>query len=139
MKKFVQLLLAFLSLIAGYVFVYHVLFSLFTIPDGYRPVKGILSFLLAASIAVFTWKKLENLREGQAHAIFSGGFIVGSVSFLVGFLGPMILNPTSGQGPLLGIFITGPLGFIIGLVGGGIYWKIRTGKDSSTSGKGTID
>lgn len=42
--------------------------------------------------------------------------ILGLVGFLSGFLGPMVLSPESNQGPLLGILITGPLGFLAGLV-----------------------
>jgi hypothetical protein len=33
-----------------------------------------------------------------------------------GFLGPMILAPEANQGPLLGIFITGPLGLVVGAI-----------------------
>jgi len=40
--------------------------------------------------------------------------IVGGVCFVAGFFGPMILAPQANQGPMLGIFITGPLGFIAG-------------------------
>ena len=46
------------------------------------------------------------------------GTILGVVGFLCGFVGPVIFMPEANQGPLLGIFITGPLGFIIGLVVG---------------------
>jgi hypothetical protein len=46
------------------------------------------------------------------------GFIVGAVGFGLGFFGPMLLDPTSGNGPLLGIFITGPLGGLIGIAAG---------------------
>jgi len=55
---------------------------------------------------------------------FVGGAIVGSVGFAAGFFGPIIFMPDSNQGPLLGIFITGPLGFVVGAVGGfgyGVY------------------
>jgi hypothetical protein len=41
---------------------------------------------------------------------------VGGVSFLAGFAGPILLSPNSPQGPLLGIFFTGPLGFVIGAI-----------------------
>lgn len=34
--------------------------------------------------------------------------------FLAGFIGPMIVAPSANQGPMVGIFITGPLGFIAG-------------------------
>ena len=44
--------------------------------------------------------------------------IVGGVGFLLGFVGPMVLTPGANQGPMLGIFITGPLGFLCGLVWG---------------------
>jgi hypothetical protein len=32
----------------------------------------------------------------------------------VGFVGPMMVTPDANQGPMLGIFITGPLSFIAG-------------------------
>jgi hypothetical protein len=46
---------------------------------------------------------------------------VGTVSFAAGFLGPMILAPGANQGPLLGILITGPAGFVVGLAAG--IWR----------------
>jgi hypothetical protein len=42
--------------------------------------------------------------------------VVGVISFLVGFAGPIILHPDLPQGPLLGIFFTGPLGALAGAV-----------------------
>jgi hypothetical protein len=46
------------------------------------------------------------------------GAIVGAIGFICGFVGPVIFTPDANQGPLLGIFITGPLGFVVGLVVG---------------------
>lgn len=43
-------------------------------------------------------------------------FGLGGVSFAIGFFGPMLLAPGANQGPMLGIFITGPLGTLAGLV-----------------------
>ena len=59
-----------------------------------------------------------------AYAVL-GGLIVGSISFAAGFFGPIILQPDSPQGPLLGIFFTGPAGFVIGLIGGAITGVVR--------------
>jgi hypothetical protein len=39
---------------------------------------------------------------------------VGAVSFFAGFIGPIVLTPKSNLGPLLGIFVTGPIGFLLG-------------------------
>jgi hypothetical protein len=58
-----------------------------------------------------------------------GGIIIGSIGFVSGFVGPIIFSPSSNQGPLLGIFITGPIGFLLGLVGGGLYWWIKVKKE----------
>jgi hypothetical protein len=47
-------------------------------------------------------------------------FTLGGVGFLSGFLGPLALSPEANQGPLLGIFITGPAGVVIGIVLGSV-------------------
>jgi hypothetical protein len=54
-----------------------------------------------------------------------GGCLIGGIGFLAGFLGPMLLVPDANQGPMLGIFITGPLGFLLGLFSGGLLALIR--------------
>jgi len=46
--------------------------------------------------------------------------VVGGLSFLAGFVGPMVFAPDANQGPLLGIFITGPAGVVLGLLWGGL-------------------
>lgn len=48
-------------------------------------------------------------------AAFMGGLIVGSASFFVGALGPLLLL-RGGQGTSLGFFLTGPLGFDVGAI-----------------------
>lgn len=56
------------------------------------------------------------------------GIKYGAIGFAIGFLGPMLLDPSSGNGPLLGIFITGPLGFVVGL-GRGAWLRRRSRAD----------
>ncbi len=55
--------------------------------------------------------------------VLGWGVVVGFAGFVLGFFGPMVLAPGANQGPLLGIFITGPLGFLAGL-GFGIYKEL---------------
>jgi hypothetical protein len=45
--------------------------------------------------------------------------VVGGVAFSAGFFGPMLLDPSAAQGPLLGLFITGPVGLL-----GGYAWGL---------------
>ena len=46
------------------------------------------------------------------------GAIIGAIGLLGGFVGPVIFTPDANQGPLLGILITGPIGFLVGMVVG---------------------
>lgn len=54
--------------------------------------------------------------------IMSTSLSIGVIAFLIGFVGPIILMPEANLGPLLGLFITGPLGFLLGGVIG--FWRI---------------
>lgn len=49
-----------------------------------------------------------------------GAILLGVVGFSAGFFGPILLNPEANQGPLVGIFITGPGGLILGGILGAI-------------------
>jgi hypothetical protein len=49
------------------------------------------------------------------------GLALGAVGFIAGFFGPIALNPDANQGPLVGIFITGPGGLLGGFVLGAIF------------------
>ena len=62
-------------------------------------------------------------------AALLGALILGGIGFVGGFFGPILLTDAN-QGPLLGIFITGPLGFFLGALLGAIFGpslKKRTG------------
>ena len=61
---------------------------------------------------------------GRASWIGIGALIVGAAGFGAGFVGPAVLNPDANQGPLMGVFITGPLGAALGaLTGSLIAWR----------------
>ena len=57
------------------------------------------------------------------------GFGLGIISFLAGFLGPSILKVGGNLAPIMGIFVTGPLGFLVGLLLGTLWsgWTDKTG------------
>jgi len=58
----------------------------------------------------------------------AGAVLVGLPAFLIGFVGPIIFTPQANQGPLLGIFITGPAGAVIGFIAGALYAQFRRPK-----------
>jgi hypothetical protein len=56
--------------------------------------------------------------------------VIGAVSFVAGFVGPLLLSK-SNLGPLLGIFVTGPLGFLVGGLVGALRVSNRSARLSS--------
>jgi hypothetical protein len=59
--------------------------------------------------------------SGPWRSVVKWGLIIGAISFAAGFIGPVLLS-TSNLGPLLGIFVTGPIGVLIGALWGAIRW-----------------
>lgn len=57
--------------------------------------------------------------------VFKWAAILGAIGFACGFFGPIVLSPQSNQGPMLGIFITGPGGVVLGLLFGLIVAIMR--------------
>jgi len=90
-----------------------------------RRMTLIVSFLIAFIICSVIWMILVYFPARRVSNILRIALISGVISFLLGFVGPMFLSPGANQGPLLGIFITGPLGFIAGLVTAIIYWAFK--------------
>jgi hypothetical protein len=72
-----------------------------------------LSFSLGITARGTTW--IASARRSLAWAALGG-----VLGFVIGFVGPMIIAPTAAQGPLVGVFLTGPAGFVIGLIVGAV-------------------
>jgi hypothetical protein len=66
------------------------------------------------------------------------GLIVGGTGFILGFVGPIIVAPGANQGPLLGIFVTGPLGFLGGLLFGAILGALPKREQGGAMGTGIV-
>lgn len=107
---------------------------LFLRENGLTPLNWVYAgfvFLPLSFGAMCLWFSLKgHLSYARAHMTYTllGGIIWGAMAFLGGFIGPLIFAPEANQGPLLGIFITGPIGFVIGLGIGIIYGFIRLRK-----------
>jgi hypothetical protein len=132
MKNLVRIILTFFAFIASYFFFY------WSIPYSHIPGaqyferhRNIPALIIAILIGIFLWKKLGKSNSSLPIYILMGGIIIGSIGFIIGFIGPIILTPSSNQGPLLGLLYTGPIGFILGLIGGGIYWQIKQRRKST--------
>ena len=97
----------------------------------FLPLGGIawLGNLLALVAAVFVaraaWFRSASTAPSALGYAGYGAAVLGSTGFALGFFGPMIFAPQANQGPLLGIFITGPGGAVLGAVLGLVYGAMR--------------
>jgi hypothetical protein len=48
------------------------------------------------------------------------GRLVGGIGLALGFLGPLVVTPKASLGPLLGLLLTGPVGFVLGALVGAV-------------------
>jgi hypothetical protein len=112
---------------ATYYFIYWLPCSLLLSVSGdlHWSIATIISLFSAVAVSWYVWKKLGSANEGLISNILKGAIILGSIGFSIGFFGPIIFSPQANQGPLLGIFITGPLGFVLGGIAGAVYWTMR--------------
>ena len=93
--------------------------------DWITPAWGRKGDALCAVLAGrFLWTRTGDAarQRGLLAAMGSGALALGGIGFCAGFFGPLLLAPDANQGPLLGLFITGPLGFLLGGIGGLFYW-----------------
>ena len=84
----------------------------------FDPMPAILAACTIVWIALLGWFALRgNQPASRARMKFvvRVGFVTGVIGFAIGFFGPLIWTPDSNQGPLLGIFVTGPAGWILGV------------------------
>ncbi len=79
---------------------------------------GIVLLLLVVFAALLNYGAFGERWRGMMGRALPPAFVVGGIGFVLGFVGPILLTPEANQGPLLGIFITGPLGFVLGLLWG---------------------
>jgi hypothetical protein len=57
----------------------------------------------------------------RIHWAVKCGLALGLVAGALGFFLPILLTPEANQGPLLGIFVTGPLGCVVGALVGAVF------------------
>jgi hypothetical protein len=124
--------LCFVVGVATFYFMFWLPFALLSFLPGHLLLAFVGSLAAAVWTTRYTWRRTESSGEGGVLALTLGGaLVVGAIGFVGGFFGPMIWAPDANQGPLLGIFYTGPLGFLLGGVGGLLYGLIRRWRQAS--------
>lgn len=125
MNPIIRSLIAAMATFAACWYVYWVPIAIaLEITHGRFPWMWIIRLLgsiaAAAVVALYTWRHKSLAPQGLVSWTILGAAVVGGVAFSAGWFGPMIFDPGS-QGPVLGI-VTGPLGVLVGAIGGAFCW-----------------
>lgn len=123
MKRIFRVPIVLIVVLAVYFFIYWVPFSLTSLHD--TAIPSIVSLLCASGAGWSVWKGLGSGAGGLVSHTLRGAAVLGGIGFCGGFFGPMIFAPGANQGPLLGLFITGPSGFFLGGAGGFVYGLVK--------------
>jgi hypothetical protein len=103
------------------------------LPDSALAAQNVLALLTGLAAAIAVWRGLGVADQGILATAATWAAIAGALGFCGGFFGPIVFTPEANQGPLLGIFITGPLGFFGGGLCGLIYAFIHRAQGRAVS------
>jgi len=120
----VRIVLGFLGFVTSWFISYWIYFASYDLAGSPFLGRGV-PFLLGIGVAIFILAATEHLQHGLLSSIVLGAVALGSIGFVAGFFGPMILDPGASQGPLLGLLMTGQGGFLLGGPLGALWWWIR--------------
>ena len=132
----IRAFVTFVAAVATFFFVYWVPFSLILSDNADEWIPLVGSLVCALAVGRLVWRRTSAVHGGFIGHVVRWAFVVGGFGFVAGFFGPMILTPGANQGPLLGLFITGPLGFLLGAIGGAIGWWAGAAEPGSRRGPG---
>ena len=113
MNRILRAIFAVLAFFGSFVFIRLLLLAL--MPTGAAAWVGSILALAAALVAArLTWLHAGARSGSRLRSALLGALVLGALGFALGFFGPMIFAPDANQGPMLGIFITGPGGVVLG-------------------------
>jgi hypothetical protein len=117
-------ILTFLVFCGTYALVW--LAGLFLPLGGASWIGSSLALVIALAAAGLFWSRFGDASRSVLGTAAYGALILGGIGFAAGFFGPMLLAPDANQGPMLGIFITGPGGAILGTLLGLVFGLMRS-------------
>lgn len=133
MTMMFRIIVSAFVVVATFYFCYWVPFTLVRgIPWG---IAAVASYAMAMAAGWFAFTRTAAVSPSLATSVAYWALVVGAIGFVGGFFGPAIFAPGANQGPLLGILITGPLGAVVGAIGGWVHWMVlrkRDGADAPT-------
>ena len=132
MTVFFRIVISAIVIVATFYFLYWVPLAMVHLHWG---IAAVISYAIAMAAGWYAWTRTAAVDSSLTRSVGYWALVIGAIGFVAGFFGPMIIAPGANQGPLLGILITGPLGVLIGALGGLVHWLVR--RKQSGSGAAT--
>ena len=130
MTMFFRIVVSAIVVVATFYFFYWVPLAMIHVPWG---IAAIISYAIAMAAGWYAWTRTAAVDSSLARSVSYWALVIGAIGFVCGFFGPMIFAPGANQGPLLGIFITGPLGALAGALGGLVHWLVQRKRSGSSA------
>ena len=127
MSTLIRVALSAFVFLAVYLFSFWVVFALI-FPAGIEWLATFAAFLAASAASSWIWRTVGTDNSLVFQTALRWALIAGGFGFCAGFFGPLIIYPEANLGPLLGIFITGPFGFVAGGIAGLVYALVFNSK-----------
>ena len=130
MNVLFRIVISAIVIVATFYFMYWVPLAMIHVPWG---IAAAISYAVAMVAGWYAWTRTAAVDNSLTRSIGYWAMVVGAIGFIGGFFGPMIFAPGANQGPLLGIFITGPAGVLIGALGGLIHGLVQRKRSRSSA------
>ena len=99
-----------------------IIYSLISLEDRWIPI------LVSATVAgFFMWSQTRSIPVPRTlgSSLKYGALVGGKLGIFAGLVGPIVLTPEANLGPMVGMFVMGPFGVLLGALAGFIWWKDR--------------
>ncbi|ANE51707.1 hypothetical protein [Flavisolibacter tropicus] len=120
-----RIILAVFAFCAGYLISTFIIMVALRIPKVIVDNSNLVSAGVAVVFSFLVWQGAAHIQAQLLTRMFQGGFIGGVLAFGLTFIGALVLYPDCNICPVMSMFAA-PIGFVIGLFGGWLVWKIRS-------------
>ncbi len=124
MKQLLKITCSLLLFAIVLFFIQTILLITTELPDW---IGAVLSISCATCAGWYSWQLLSGKKTGIVAAILTGALILGALGFIFGFFGPMLVAQDTQQAAFIGIFVTSPIGIVLGAIGGYLLASRRKG------------
>ena len=86
-------------------------------------ISALVSLPLASLVGYWCWRVTLGAHLGPVAWMVTGSLVTGAAALVFSLGAIFLFAPGANQGPMLAIFIIGPLGVVLGAIAGYVVWR----------------